>query len=344
MAEKVLLTREAGKGKKLILKVMVSARNIYDGTANVVGLWREDTHQIVGHTESAEGNNVEFKAEFHLDHYLGEDLPIKFCMYSTANTPVDESHFVGSHVTTLQSLFKQKKQEQELKDNDGANIATVLDLKTTVLPDPNQKKKEKPKKEAQPQLSKEEAKKLKEREKLIKAAVKEGGKKGQDLCGMSTFGVHFFCTSVDSPGDDWELMDKCMEGMNKEVDENADDRKGGAGDLAKLLFSAGDTKLLLLCHVPASVEGATAEEFLKAVADSVDAKIIESTDEMCKAEALADPDNNRFPLKMKDTAIGAGFAFLRSKSLVLDDDDSGDEINFADDCGVDLNAGAEGDY
>lgn len=340
----VVLNQEGGKGKKLILKIVLSASSLPSGAANVVGLWRQDTNEIVGHTDVVKGStDPEFSTAFHLEHYMTADLPVKFCVYSAASDPVEASDFVGAHITTLGALFKGKNQSQAL---DGAG---TLNFKVTVLPDPNQKKKEKKAVVAEPavKLTKAEAAALKEKEKAKKAAIKEGGKKGQDLCGMASFGVHHFCVSVTEPQDNWEMMELCMEGMNKEIDPEADDRKGGAHDLAKILFSAGDGKLLMMAHLPAELveKGATVEQFLRAVGEPVGADFLSFTDTTGKAEAVGDPEKERFPLKMKDLAIAAGFAFLRAKNLVLDDDDSDDDINFADDCGVDLNAGAEGsDY
>lgn len=339
----VVLSRSSGKGKKLVLKVSLSATNLPDSTAVVVGVWRQDTNQIIGHTDVVKGEaDPTFTVAAELDHFMAEDLPVKFCVYSAANDPVSASDFIGSHETTLNDLFKKKNQTQPLEGADGASIV----FKVTVLADPNAKKKEKkPPKVEGPKLTKAEAAAAKAREKEIKAAIKEGGKKGQDLCGMSSFGVHYFCVSMEAPGDDWELMESCMTGMNKEVDPEADDRKGGAGDLGKILFSAGDKKLLMMCHVPAELEGSDVQEFLKAVGEPVGANFISFNDSIGKAEAIGDPDANKYPLKMKDEAIAAGFAYLRGKNLVLDDDDSDDDINFADDCGIDLNGGAEGsDY
>lgn len=339
----VVLSRASGKGKKLLLKVSLSATNLPDSTAVVVGVWRQDTNQIIGHTDVVKGEaDPTFTVAAQFDHFMAEDLPVKFCVYSAANDPVSADDFIGSHETTLSDLFKKKNQTQPLQGADGASLV----IKVTVLADPNAKKKEKkPVVEQGPKLTKAEAAAAKAREKELKLAIKEGGKKGQDLCGMSSFGVHFFCVSMDSPGDDWELMEGCMTGMNKEVDPEADDRKGGAGDLGKILFSAGEKKLLMMAHVPEELEGSNVEEFLKAVGEPVGAKFISFENGVGKAEALGDADNNKYPLKMKDTAIAAGFTYLRAKNLVLDDDDSDDDINFADDCGVDLNAGAEGsDY
>lgn len=324
----VVLSQE-GKGKKLILKLTLTASNLPAGT-NVVGLWRMDTGDIVGHTDVADST---FTTEFNVDHYLSKVLPIKFCAYAVKDGCVDETTFIGCHETDTAKLFKGKKSEGMLGDS-GAS----LNFDCSVLPDPNQKKKEKkPVQDAGPKLSKEETK-------AIALSVKEGGKKGQDLCGMAAFGVHFFCVSVESAGDSWDKMQNIMDGMNKEIDPEADDRKGGAHDLAKILFCAGPTKLMIYAHVPAELsDKAGLTEFLKAVGEPVGATYLDgASDYFAKAEVMADPDNNKYPLKLKDAAIGAGFDWLKAKSLVLDDD-SDDDINFADDCGIDLNAGADAD-
>lgn len=113
-------------------------------------------------------------------------------------------------------------------------------------------------------------------EKAVKAAVKEGGKKGAlrpspcalhrvrragtvatqrparhrsrtapragvDLAGMSDMGgVKHFNVAVDTPKGDVELLKKVMEGANTEVDEAAEERKGGASKIGKCFYSAGD--------------------------------------------------------------------------------------------------------
>ncbi len=45
-----------------------------------------------------------------------------------------------------------------------------------------------------------------------------------------------------------------MEGANAQVDPEAEDRKGGAGDLAKIFFAAGDHNLAILAHMPPEQE------------------------------------------------------------------------------------------
>jgi len=201
-----------------------------------------------------------------------------------------------------------------------------------------------PKKLSKNQQKKADAAKAEEKKK--KACLKEGGKKGQDICGMASFGVHFFLTSMIEPNGDMDKLFLCMEGANKPVDPDGDDRKGGAADLGKIFFTAGDTELSMLSHVPKEcVDKCTNEEFFGAVCSKVGGKPekVEGDESLLKCHIKGDPENNRFPLKLRDEAISAGFEFLKAKGLILDDD-SDDDINFADDCGVDLNAGGDGDY
>eukprot|EP00983_Pelagomonas_calceolata_P071863 1151438-Pelagomonas_calceolata.AAC.2 len=60
--------------------------------------------------------------------------------------------------------------------------------------------------------------------------------------------------SPQEPNGDWKLLEKVMEGANAPVDEAAEERKGGAGDIGKFFFSAGDDKLIAFGHMPKSLE------------------------------------------------------------------------------------------
>jgi len=168
----------------------------------------------------------------------------------------------------------------------------------------------------------------------IKASLKEGGKKGQDLAGMADMGgVRFFSVAVESCEGDFELLDKVMEGMNTPVDEAAEERKGGADDIGKMLLSASKDRLAIICHVPESRTEVEANEWLKLCLDAVGGGEITPHTGTAKGvflrgEVKANPDANRFPLKDRDTAISASFAFLRAKGLVMDDDD--DDIDYGE--------------
>jgi len=162
-------------------------------------------------------------------------------------------------------------------------------------------------------------------EKVKKAAIKEGGKKGVDMAGMSDLGgVKFFNLAVETPEGDMEVLELVMQGLNAEVDEAAEERKGGAGNLGKMLLSAGDKTVAFLCHVPKALaeatEGFSMKEWAEAVAKAGNAKIVEETDEIIKIVGEGDPSKELFPLKMRDAAQSAGFEYIKSKGLIPDDD------------------------
>lgn len=167
--------------------------------------------------------------------------------------------------------------------------------------------------------------------KAAKASVKEGGKKGVDMCGMSDLGgVKFFTITLETPNGDMALMDAVLEGMNAEVDESAEERKGGAGALGKMLLSAGEKQLAVVCQVPKALQESNPafnmKDWVQVVVESTGAKITEEGEELVRLVAAADPDNDRFPLKMRDSAQNACFAYLRTKGLLPADDSDSDDM------------------
>ncbi|KAG1668021.1 hypothetical protein FOA52_006554 [Chlamydomonas sp. UWO 241] len=173
-------------------------------------------------------------------------------------------------------------------------------------------------------------------DKLVKAAIKEGGKKGVDLDGVCAMGgVMFFNIAVDVPNGDFELLEKVMEGSNLEVDEEAEERKGGAGAIGKMFASAGDDQLACMVHVPKAIaEKLSLKLWVDTCCNSVGGEIVEMGEEFAKWKAVANPEAGRFPLKMRDEAIAAGIALFKEKGLVPLGGDSSDDVNYADAAGV----------
>lgn len=158
--------------------------------------------------------------------------------------------------------------------------------------------------------------------KLVKAAVKEGGKKGVDISGLSDMGgVKFYHLALESCEGNVHLIKAAMEGMNVEVDETADERKGGAGDIGKMLLSASNTELILYCHVPDHLQSTlTPAAWMAEVGKHVDAEVKETTKNTVLAVAKGNPDKQRYPLKMRDLVSGVGYQFLRQKGGSLSAD------------------------
>lgn len=175
----------------------------------------------------------------------------------------------------------------------------------------------------------------KEEEKKQKAAIKEGGKKGQDLIGMCDLGgMKYFTVAMEKCEGRWDLLEAAMGGACKEVDEGGDDRKGGAGGLGVCFMSCdekNDCKMLM--HVPKELQSTLSiEEWAKTMVEdpAVLGEIVSVSDdgETLKAIAKTNVDKQLFPLKQRDAAINASFAMLRKKGLVADDDS--DEDDFGD--------------
>lgn len=195
------------------------------------------------------------------------------------------------------------------------------------------KKKEEPKADEPKEPSPEELEA--ERKKKIKKVVKEGGKRGVEIEGAADMGgLAYFCTSVDEPEGDLELLDMCMTAMNAKSDPTEEERKGGSGHIGKMLFSAGDDKLAIVAYVPEEKKDELdASEWIKKVLDLNGGELCEgSTGVYAKGFVKADGDKNKFPLKMKEPSITEAISFLKSKGLFPDKDDSDDDdMVFGDD-------------
>eukprot|EP00756_Hemistasia_phaeocysticola_P015544 Hpha_TRINITY_DN15417_c0_g1::TRINITY_DN15417_c0_g1_i1::g.176385::m.176385 len=183
-------------------------------------------------------------------------------------------------------------------------------------------------------------------EKKAKAIKKEGGKKGQDLTGMYEMGCWFQQAVLTEPAGNMEWVEMSRDAMNAKVDPESEERKGGAENVAKILISAApdDKQLAVLVEVPEAYTkedandrqyAISAADWLKAAlanlpGDGQGAEISEETPTLAKATYKNDPEKGRFVLKAKDAISGASFGFLRTKSLVVEDDDS-EEMVFGDD-------------
>lgn len=121
-----------------------------------------------------------------------------------------------------------------------------------------------------------------------------------------------------------------MDGANREVEEGAEDRKGGASHIGKMFLSANDKQVAVIAHVPSSLKDkVTLREWFDCVVGAMnEADVVEESDEFIKAIVKGDIEKEKFPLKMRDAGINAGFAFLRSKrkSRALDEHEPAESV------------------
>eukprot|EP01126_Amoeba_proteus_P017414 TRINITY_DN18383_c0_g1_i1.p2 TRINITY_DN18383_c0_g1~~TRINITY_DN18383_c0_g1_i1.p2 ORF type:complete len:199 (-),score=33.45 TRINITY_DN18383_c0_g1_i1:73-621(-) len=177
-------------------------------------------------------------------------------------------------------------------------------------------------------------------QKKLKAAIKEGGKKGVELAGCADMGgLEFFTTQIESAEGDLELLQAAMDAANKEVDPADEEAKGGSGEVGKMLLSSGNEQLALLCYVPASkAEKCNATEWMKAVLGHSELKeggeFVEGDGRTAKGVVKADQGKGRFPRKDKDTCQSASVGWLKTKGLFPQADEEEDDWVPDEDSGI----------
>jgi len=210
------------------------------------------------------------------------------------------------------------------------------------------KKEEKPKKEGKKEEKKKDDKKdakagavpppaedpEEARKKKLKKVIKEGGKRGVEIEGAADMGgLQFFCTAVDEPDGDLEMLEKSMEAMNAKSDPTEEERKGGSGHIGKMIFSAGTEQLAICAYVPEEKrKDLSCKEWLQKVLALFSGKLTSESAGVCLGSVKTDGDKGIFPLKIREPMILEANNFLRSKGLFPEDNgDDSDEMVFGDD-------------
>jgi len=173
-------------------------------------------------------------------------------------------------------------------------------------------------------------------EKKMKKIVKEGGKRGVEIEGAADMGgLQFFCTTMDEPGGDVDLLYESMRAMNAKSDPSEEERKGGSGKIGKMLISKNqeDSKLALVAYFPPSKhEELKADQWMKELLAALGGgEMVFGDAYTAKAVIENDADKGLFVLKLKDSAITESINYLKGKGLFPDKvDDSDDEYVFGD--------------
>jgi len=174
------------------------------------------------------------------------------------------------------------------------------------------------------------------RKKKMKKVLKEGGKRGVEIEGAADMGgLQFFCTNVEEPEGDLDMMEACMTAMNEKSDPTEEERKGGSGNIGKMIFSCCTEHLGVLAYVPEHQrEACSCEEWMKKVLSLFpsNSEIIKVGKDVCIGKVNADGNNNIFPLKIREPMILEANNFLRKLGLFPEDNgDSDDDMVFGDD-------------
>eukprot|EP00444_Apocalathium_aciculiferum_P032674 CAMPEP_0183485514 /NCGR_PEP_ID=MMETSP0370-20130417/179467_1 /TAXON_ID=268820 /ORGANISM="Peridinium aciculiferum, Strain PAER-2" /LENGTH=407 /DNA_ID=CAMNT_0025678819 /DNA_START=48 /DNA_END=1272 /DNA_ORIENTATION=- len=167
-----------------------------------------------------------------------------------------------------------------------------------------------------------------------KAVIKEGGKRGVEIEGAADMGgLQFFCTSVDEPEGDIELLLESVKAMNEKSDPTEEERKGGSGNIGKMVFSAGVDQLAIVAYVAEDKQAeCSCQEWMEKVLSLFGGKLISSAKDYSAGVILTDSNNNIFPLKIRESLILEANNFLRKRGLFPEDNsDDDDDMVFGDD-------------
>merc|ERR1711920_43622 len=173
--------------------------------------------------------------------------------------------------------------------------------------------------------------------KKLKKIVKEGGKRGVEIEGAADMGgLQFFCTSMEEPNGDVDLLYESMRSMNAKSEPSEEERKGGSGRIGKMIISKDqeDTKLAMVAYCPPSKQGTlTADVWMKDILSELGGgEFVFGDATTAKAVLTNDPDKELYVLKLKDSAITFSINYLKKKGLFPDgNDDDDDDYVFGDD-------------
>merc|ERR1739844_427719 len=173
----------------------------------------------------------------------------------------------------------------------------------------------------------------KEKKDKLKKVIKEGGKRGVEIEGAADMGgLQFFCTAMDLPDGDLDLLVESMKAMNQKSDPTEEERKGGSGHIGKMIFSAGTEQLAVVAYVPEEKRGdLDCAEWLKVVLASQSGELKSQAKDVSTGIVKTNSDKGVFPLKIREPMILEANNFLRKKGLFPEDDSDDDEMVFGDD-------------
>jgi hypothetical protein len=173
-------------------------------------------------------------------------------------------------------------------------------------------------------------------DKMLKAVIKEGGKKGIEISGAADMGgLEFFNTIIEQCKGKECLVELAMHAMNKDIDPEEEESKGGSAEVGKVLIAPGEKEMCLCAYVPDDkVHKVQATAWLKAILDKWEiphSAMLKQTDTWATAHLMCDAEKGQFSLKLKESALQGGINYLREVGAFPEGDESDDDECYAND-------------
>jgi hypothetical protein len=156
---------------------------------------------------------------------------------------------------------------------------------------------------------------FKDRKAKLKKVVKEGSKRGVERDSAAILGgLQFFCTSVEEPEGDVEMLLECLTAMNAKADTMQEDHIG------KMLFSAGATQVAVAAYVPPAKQNQlSCEDWLQVVLNTFGGRVVVAAPDV--SAGIVKPSPSKDPLRVQASAIAEANNFLRRKGLLPEESD-----------------------
>ena len=105
-----------------------------------------------------------------------------------------------------------------------------------------------------------------------------------------------FCTSVDEPGGDLEVLIESMNAMNFDCKPDEKEQKGSSAHISKMIFSAGISQLAIVAYISAAHTGdVDGKDWLKFVVSLFDGEIVKQQGDLHIGKVDANPDKGCLP-------------------------------------------------
>lgn len=166
-----------------------------------------------------------------------------------------------------------------------------------------------------------------------KNVIQEGVKRGVELSGAADMsGLMFFCTSVDMPSGDVDLLVESLKAMNAKSDPITGERKGDSGHIGKTILSAGPDQLAIVSYVPEDKQTElSCEEWIRATVQKFGGEVLTVSRGLCTARAKTNSHVSTFPLNIREPMILEANDYLRTMGLIPEDCEDDQEFIFGDD-------------
>ena len=145
-------------------------------------------------------------------------------------------------------------------------------------------------------------------------------------------GLRFFCTTVEVPDGDVELLIESVESVNAAPNptnwshwrDGLSERMGGSGHIGKMVFSAGAEVLAIAAYIPeAHNHDVSCVEWITAVLGTFSGTLLKGDKLLSIGIVKANAGKNIYPLKIRGRMIMEANNFSRGRGLlsVVDSDD-----------------------